>query len=94
MHNCLKPKQCGKPEAVHYSLQEQYWGKNVYLNIHTSWEGISLGCYNRDFIIILWSRDASNAFEIQKRTNVTFSQSNNEIRKRKKPDYFCSSACL
>jgi len=67
----LKTRRAGIPEAVDCDLHEQYWGKNVYLNMQTSWEGMSLGCYNRNFLIILWAKDASKAFEITLRTSVS-----------------------
>lgn len=83
LHESLNVTHSGKPKAVDCSLHEKHWGKNVCLKAQTSWEGMTLGFCNEDCLIVLWARDAPNAFALALETSVSFSQPNNERRKRK-----------
>ena len=50
LHKNLNVRFAGKPEAVDCSLHEKHWGKNVYLNAQTSWEGMTLGFHNENYL--------------------------------------------
>ena len=82
LHNSSNLKQIGKPCEVECSLHAQCWGKTVSLRKHTSWVGVSLGSYSEQYVIVFWSRDSKNSFEVVLHSSLIFVDSNSQRTKK------------
>ena len=87
LHDRCNLTKAGNPAAVKCSLHNTHWDKRVHLRMHTNWEGMSLGLFNNDYVIVLWARDAPKAFELTYTNNLSFLPSDELPRSKKTVSY-------
>ena len=89
LHDNCKLTMRGPPTAVKCASHDMHWGKRVHLKMFNSWQGMSLGLFNKQTAIVLWARDAPKAIELADISKLAFSIEDDVPRRsRKRVKYY------